>query len=84
MTQWTALFTKGMDLLHLWTLCQKNAPQIFKRRSSLKNIEQNVKDSCFWASCIADILKTKPLMDRRTNKWMDEWVNERTEKIAVS
>ena len=45
-----------VHVLHLWTLCQKNAPQIFERLSSYKNIEQNVKDSSFWASCIAGIV----------------------------
>ncbi len=47
--------------LHLWTLCQKNAPQIFERRSSCKDIGQNIKDSCFWVSSIAPILKTNTL-----------------------
>ena len=36
-----------------------DVPQIFEWRSSYKDIEQNVKDSCFWASCIAGILKNK-------------------------
>ena len=41
----------GLSLhLHVWTLCQN-----FERRPGYKNIDQNhenVKDSCFWASCI--------------------------------
>ena len=42
--------------LHLGLL-SKNAPQIFERWPSYKNIEQNVKDSNFWDSYIAGILK---------------------------
>ena len=49
-------FQMSGHFLHLWTLFQKNAPQIFDRRTGYKNIGQNVKDSCFWASCIAGIL----------------------------
>ncbi len=40
---------------------KKNTPQIFERRSGFKNIEQNVKDSSFWASCIARILNEPSL-----------------------
>ncbi len=47
--------------LHPWTLCQKNAPQTFERQCSDKSTEKNVKDSRFWASCIAGILRERPL-----------------------
>ncbi len=50
--------------LHLWTLCQKNAPQIFERQSSCTDIGPNVKGSCFWALCIAPILN--PFMPTST------------------
>ena len=50
----STLFT-SMDPL------SKEAPQIFERPSIFKNIEQNVKESSFWASCIAVIVK-RPCM----------------------
>ena len=50
--------------LHLWTLCQNNAPHNFERRSSFKNIKQNVKDSVFWVSCISGIRKKSASMFR--------------------
>ncbi len=50
------------NFLHLWTLSQENSPQVFEWRSIYKNIEQNVKDSCFWALCMAGILKIIVIM----------------------
>ena len=55
--------------LHLWTLCQKNAPQIFERRPSCKNIGPNVKNSCFWASCIAPTLNLNLIIFQPEKNW---------------
>ncbi len=45
----------------------KNESQIFERRCGYNNIEQNVKDSSIWASCIAGILK-------QSNPKIFEWL----------
>ena len=49
-------YTGLVRLMGNWD--KKNALRIFERRTGYKNIEQNVKDSCFWASCMAGILKS--------------------------
>ncbi len=60
--------SKSMD-----SLSKKNAPQINERQPGYKNIWQNVKDRCLWASCIAGILN-------RLSGWIDEYEKKNNHK----
>ena len=56
------IFPLWLHLPLLWTLRQKSIIQIFDTSWINKNIKQNIKDVCFWASCtcISGTLKVVP------------------------
>ncbi len=51
------IFPLWLHFSHLWNLGQNVSLSSLIRHALMKNIKQNIKDVCFWASCISSTLK---------------------------
>ncbi len=66
---WEPQATMSGDRTHFSHLLSKIVPKIFDTLCINRNIRQNVKDNCFWASRIASTLNTcMLLLTSRTNR----------------
>ncbi len=67
------IFSLWLHLSHLWTLGQNSIIQIFDMSWLHKNIRQNVKNECFWVSCISGILKCQVPHKGILLFWRGDW-----------